>query len=57
MHSIGFIHMDIKPENIVFSEKFEKHVFIDFGLSCLKKERIGEKSLTYFIGTLRYCSE
>lgn len=35
MHSIGFIHLDIKPENIVFSENHQKHVFIDFGLSNL----------------------
>ena len=35
MHSFGFVHLDIKPENIAFSKKLQKHIFIDFGLSKL----------------------
>ena len=56
MHSVGFIHSDIKPENIAFSETSQKHVFLDFGLSSLRPEKKGEKSLVSFIGTLSYCS-
>lgn len=57
MHSIGFVHLDIKPDNIAFSDKLQKHVFIDFGLSSLIKQKRGEKSLTFFVGTLKYSSE
>ena len=57
MHSVGFVHSDIKPENIAFSEKKQKYVFLDFGFSSLRQERRGEKSLVSFMGTLAYCSE
>lgn len=57
MHSVGFIHTDIKPDNLAFSEKRQKHVFLDFGLSSLRPERKEEKSLVSFMGTLSYCSE
>ena len=33
MHSYHIIHYDIKPENLCFSNKYNKVVFIDFGLS------------------------
>lgn len=35
LNSIGFIHMDIKPSNVMFSCALNKNVFIDFGLSTL----------------------
>ena len=56
MHSFGFVHLDVKPENIAFSENLEKHIFLDFGLSKLISEKIGEKSLTQFVETLHFCS-
>jgi serine/threonine protein kinase len=33
MHSLKIIHGDIKPSNIMWSPKFNKLVFIDFGLT------------------------
>jgi serine/threonine protein kinase len=48
MHSIGLIHKDIKPQNIVYSKKSGHCVFIDFGLSHFVKEKPYQKSITYF---------
>lgn len=56
MHRLHFIHYDIKPENIMYSASFRKIVFIDFGLSTLIRENIGEKSATMFVGTINFCS-
>ncbi len=33
MHSLKFVHNDIKPENLAYSNSHEEMVFIDFGLS------------------------
>lgn len=41
----------------MFSPKFNKFVFIDFGLSKILKQNIGEKTLTYYFGTYNYVSE
>lgn len=57
MHSIRFIHLDIKPSNIAYSPHFKKYVFLDFGLSALISEKFGQKTLSKFIGTPNYCSE
>lgn len=57
MHSFKIIHGDIKPENIMWSLKYMKPVFIDFGLSKCIKEDVGEKTLTTFFGTFGYCYE
>lgn len=35
MHSISFIHLDIKPSNIAYSKRLNKYVFLDFGISRL----------------------
>ena len=35
LHKFKIIHFDIKPDNICFSQTFNKYVFIDFGLSKL----------------------
>jgi serine/threonine protein kinase len=37
MHSLNIIHGDVKLENIMWSEKYNKNVFIDFGFSKLIK--------------------
>lgn len=57
LHSMGFVHLDIKPENMMFSPTFAKYVLIDFGLSRLIAQKVGEKTLTSFAGSLKYCSE
>lgn len=57
MHSAKFVHVDIKPSNIAFSNFFNKHIFIDFGLSDIIKETYGKRTITKFRGTVFYCSE
>lgn len=56
MHAIKFIHMDIKEDNICFSNIKKDYVFIDYGLSKIIKEDVGRKSLTHFFGTASHCS-
>jgi len=57
LHHFKIIHHDIKPENICFSHTFHKYVFIDFGLSKVIEEDIGEATLANFRGSLSYCSQ
>ena len=33
LHSLNFIHKDIKPNNIVYSPSLKGYVFTDFGLA------------------------
>lgn len=35
MYSINLVHLDIKPANISYSPLFQKHIFLDFGLSLI----------------------
>lgn len=57
MHTLQLIHGDIKPDNIMWSTKYNKNVFVDFGLAKLLKEKVGMKTLTYFFGTYEWCSD
>lgn len=41
----------------MYSSTYQKYVFIDFGLSNIIQEDIGYKTLTNFVGTLKYCSD
>lgn len=56
MHSLKFIHFDIKPANIMFSYTLKKYVLIDFGISISITELPGDKVLTNFKGTYSYAS-
>lgn len=56
MHSFQIIHGDIKIDNIMWSPSHEKNVFIDFGLSKLLKEKVGQMTKTHYFGTYQYCS-
>jgi serine/threonine protein kinase len=61
MHSIGYLHRDIKTENIVVGDSNRLHqVFlIDFGLALqyIKNgKQIEPRSYTGLIGTARFAS-
>lgn len=55
IHSRGFIHRDIKPQNILLSGEEKKFKFTDFGIAhaqdMTRMTRAGD-----FIGTVRYMS-
>ena len=61
LHEKGFIHRDIKPDNILFEERNSNQVkLIDFGLSkkFLDKNNnhLEYKDGKKIIGTIKYCS-
>ena len=56
MHRFEIIHMDINPENIMWSRSKRKPVFIDFEFSDIIKEEPGYKTLTSFHGTPLFIS-
>ena len=56
MHRFGVVHLDINPENIMWSPSKKKPVFIDFGFSDVVREECGFKTLTSFHGTPTYAS-
>lgn len=56
MHFLKIIHGDIKPSNIMWSPIYNKNIFIDFGLSKIIQENVGEMTLTNFFGTFAFCS-
>ena len=39
----------------MYSPKFDRMVFIDFGLSTFIQEEIGNKTMTEFVGNIHYC--
>ena len=51
LHKHKIVHMDIKPDNIMFSPTFKKLVFIDYGFSEIIEEEVGFKTLVTFRGT------
>lgn len=61
LHENGFIHRDIKPDNILFEERNSNQVkLIDFGLSKKYLDK-NNNHLEYkdgkkIIGTIKYCS-
>ena len=55
LHNFRIVHVDIKPENIMFSLTLEELVFIDFGFSRVLREKAGQMSRTMFIGSMKYC--
>jgi len=56
LHNFRVVHLDIKPQNLMFSREFNKPVFIDFGLSHIIDCQIGFKTSFKYQGTLEYCS-
>lgn len=51
MHFLKIVHCDIKPANLMFSETFQKNVFVDFGIAEVLSQEIWEKTQTKFKGT------
>ncbi len=51
-HSNGFVHHDIKPSNIIYNQKHEKAVLIDYDFAFLKQKAKAYK----FVGTVLYTS-
>jgi serine/threonine protein kinase len=44
LHSIKFVHKDIKPTNTLYSNELGKFVLSDFGVTHSIKEEIYEKA-------------
>lgn len=40
----------------MWSPKFQKNIFIDFGLTMLINEKVGQKTFTHYFGTYGYSS-
>ena len=57
MHSIHIIHGDIKEQNILFSPRLKKYVFVDFGCSRVLREGKGQPTLINgYFGSWDYLS-
>jgi hypothetical protein len=41
----------------MYSLKLNKLVLIDFGISNVINENVGEKTIANFVGTYEYCTE
>ena len=52
LHTIGYCHLDIKPENIMYSRSLDKWCLIDMGL-CKKNDGNGKTKL---VGTIDFMS-
>eukprot|EP00210_Caulerpa_lentillifera_P006237 g5958.t1 len=52
-HSIGLVHADVKPENIVFSHPEGHLKVVDFGMSVFCRPH---ENLKNVFGTVHYCS-
>lgn len=56
MHRFRIMHMDINSDNVMYSPRRGKNVFIDFGFSEVIAEECGRKTKTAFRGTPQFVS-
>jgi serine/threonine protein kinase len=56
MHEFRIVHLDVKPENVIWSEHQQRAVFIDFGFAEVIREDRGFKTQSAFKGTPNYAS-
>ena len=56
LHSIKFVHKDIKPSNILYSPSANRFVLADFGIANSIQETVSQKTRTYFEGSLEHVS-
>ena len=57
MHTLRMVHRDMKDQNIGWSPEFQRWVFLDFGFAKILGEKIGEKTITKFIGTFHFTTD
>lgn len=57
LHTLNICHNDIKLENIGWSRRLKKFVFLDFGFTKYISENLGFKTYTKFEGTYKYSSD
>ena len=55
VHKAGFVHKDVKPDNILYGLDHQEIRLIDFGIaSKINLEKIGKKPETTLVGSLEY---
>ena len=54
MHALQIVHGDIKDQNIMFSPSLGRYLLTDFGTVMQVREQPGEKTWTFFYGTLKF---
>lgn len=57
LHFLSITHNDIKPNNIIYSPRLKKLVFIDFGFAQMNRQNMGQMKFENLKGTFLYCSE
>jgi len=56
MHTLNIVHRDIKPDNIMYSPAFKRHVLIDFGGCLVLNQSCGYKTYSTFLGSTGFCT-